>query len=67
LPNNHESTHRLLNGARVEHSDLDKVITQLGQDGYTDQLLLNRLKKRKLLIKDRIAKLESKLIPDLNA
>ncbi|RLA20477.1 MAG: DUF465 domain-containing protein, partial [Gammaproteobacteria bacterium] len=38
-----------------------------GQDGYTDQLLLNRLKKRKLLIKDRIAKLESKLIPDLNA
>jgi hypothetical protein len=67
LPNNHELIQRQLNSAQVEHKDLDEIIRQLGQEGYADQLLLNRLKKRKLLLKDRIEKLESKLIPDLNA
>ncbi len=52
---------------RLEHRDLDEVIRQLTAALKTDQLLLKRMKKRKLWLKDMIAKLESKLIPDLNA
>ncbi|MEE4376613.1 MAG: YdcH family protein [Candidatus Competibacteraceae bacterium] len=52
---------------RTEHRDLDDVITRLTQDAYVDQLQLRRLKKRKLWLKDMIARLESKLIPDLDA
>jgi hypothetical protein len=52
---------------RVEHRDLDDVIDRLSGDPSVDQLELRRLKKRKLLIKDQIARLESSLIPDLNA
>jgi len=52
---------------RTEHRDLDDVITRLTQDTYIDQLQLRRLKKRKLWLKDMIARLESKLIPDLDA
>lgn len=52
---------------RMAHRDLDDVIEQLSHDRGVDQLQLRRLKKRKLRIKDTIAKLESELIPDLNA
>lgn len=52
---------------RLEHRDLDEVIARLVEDPYLDQIRLSRMKKRKLLLKDIIAKLESKLIPDLNA
>jgi len=52
---------------RIEHRDLDDVISRLSMDLYVDELQLRRLKKRKLLIKDQIARLESQLIPDLNA
>lgn len=52
---------------RVEHRDLDEVINRLSQDTKVDQLQLKRLKKRKLHLKDLITKLESELIPDLNA
>lgn len=52
---------------RLEHRDLDDVIARLSQDSATDQLQLVRMKKRKLLLKDMIARLESQLIPDLNA
>ncbi|MCC7199826.1 MAG: DUF465 domain-containing protein [Gammaproteobacteria bacterium] len=52
---------------RIEHRDLDDVIDRLTMDLYVDELQLRRLKKRKLLIKDQIARLESQLIPDLNA
>jgi hypothetical protein len=52
---------------RIEHRDLDDVIHRLQLDLYVDQVQLRRLKKRKLLIKDQIARLESQLIPDLNA
>lgn len=52
---------------RVAHRDLDDVITRLSEDPLVDQLQLRRLKKRKLMLKDQIARLESELIPDLNA
>lgn len=52
---------------RVEHRDLDDAIHRLAEDPAADQLRLRRLKKRKLLLKDAISRLESKLIPDLDA
>ena len=52
---------------RIEHRDLDDVIHRLQLDLYIDQVQMRRLKKRKLMIKDQIARLESQLIPDLNA
>jgi hypothetical protein len=56
-----------LRSLRIEHRDLDDVITRLQMDMYVDEIQLRRLKKRKLLLKDQIARLESELIPDLNA
>ncbi|HZF15504.1 MAG TPA: YdcH family protein [Steroidobacteraceae bacterium] len=52
---------------RIEHRDLDDVINRLSIDFSTDELQMKRLKKRKLMLKDQIARLESQLIPDLNA
>ena len=52
---------------RVEHQDLDKVISRLVNDPQVDQIMLRRLKKRKLMLKDMITQLESARIPDLNA
>ena len=56
-----------LEALREEHRDLDAAITSLDEAPYTDQLRLRRLKKRRLLLKDQIARLESELIPDLDA
>jgi hypothetical protein len=52
---------------RIEHRDLDDVITRLQLDLYVNEVQLRRLKKRKLMLKDQISRLESELIPDLNA
>jgi hypothetical protein len=52
---------------RTEHRDLDEVITRLTAHAPLDQLELQRLKKRKLLLKDQIAKIESELLPDIIA
>ncbi len=52
---------------RVSHRDLDYLIDRLQDDPMVDQLRIRRLKKRKLLLKDMIATLESELIPDLDA
>jgi hypothetical protein len=52
---------------RIEHRDLDDVISRLSLDPAVDQLRLKRLKKRKLCLKDQISHLESDMIPDLNA
>jgi hypothetical protein len=56
-----------LRDLRIEHRDLDDVIHRLQMDLYVNEVQLRRLKKRKLLLKDQIARLESELIPDLNA
>ena len=52
---------------RISHRDLDDVIHRLQLDLYVNEVQLRRLKKRKLQLKDQIARLESELIPDLNA
>ncbi len=52
---------------RIEHRDLDDIISRLSMDFKVDELQMKRLKRRKLLLKDQIARLESQLIPDLNA
>ncbi len=52
---------------RIEHRDLDDVITRLSMDIHVNELQLKRLKKRKLQLKDQIQHLQSKAIPDLNA
>ena len=60
-------TTQLLAELREEHRDLDLAIKRMAEDPWQDQLQVRRLKKRKLKLKDWIARLESKLIPDLDA
>lgn len=50
-----------------EHRDLDTAIARLSDHAVTDQLHLQRLKKRKLKLKDEIAWIESHLLPDIIA
>jgi hypothetical protein len=52
---------------RNEHRDLDDAIRALSERGTADQLTMQRLKKRKLLLKDRIALIEDRLTPDIIA
>jgi hypothetical protein len=56
-----------LQALEIEHHDLDDVIDRLAIDPGQDRLQLQRLKKRKLLLKDQIAKLRTRLIPDIIA
>jgi hypothetical protein len=67
FPDDPSSIVRRLTELKVEHRDLDAAIARLptGPDG--DELQLRRMKKRKLKLKDMIAYLENKLIPDLDA
>ena len=52
---------------QLEHRDMDELIQRLYAEAYVDQLQVSRLKRRKLQIKDAVTRLESQLIPDLNA
>jgi hypothetical protein len=52
---------------KSEHRDLDDVIAHIGETAPFDQVQIKRLKKRKLLLKDQIAHIESKLLPDIIA
>lgn len=52
---------------RREHSDLDAAISALQERGTADQLMLQRLKKQKLHLKDKIAAIEDRLTPDIIA
>jgi hypothetical protein len=56
-----------LDKLRVEHRDLDVVINHLIDSRHHDTMRIQRLKHRKLKLKDMISKLESELIPDLDA
>lgn len=56
-----------INELKLEHFDLDDIIRRLGNDPSVDRLQIQRLKKRKLALKDMISKLQSRLIPDIEA
>ena len=56
-----------LEALRLEHRDLDDVIRRLTENDRHDRLQLQRLKKRKLLLKDQISAIENLLIPDIIA
>ena len=56
-----------LNWLKQQHRDLDAAIASLEQTGTADQLLLRRLKKQKLMLKDQIAKVEDQMLPDIIA
>lgn len=56
-----------LDQLRVEHRDLDVVIAHMVEARHHDTMRIQRLKQRKLKLKDMISKLESELIPDLDA
>ena len=52
---------------RVEHRDLDDVIARVAEEAPFDQIRIQRLKKRKLLLRDEIARIENILLPDIIA
>ena len=56
-----------LRALESEHRDLDEVIERLSDDKPFDQLKLQRLKKRKLLLKDEITVIRSRILPDIIA
>lgn len=56
-----------LHELQVEHRDLDLVISHLIENPPPDDLLVRRLKKRKLVLKDRMLLLEQLLVPDIPA
>lgn len=67
IDDNIEEIRRKLAELTTEHRDLDDVIGRMATDPFMDQLRLQRLKKRKLMLKDQIARLENALIPDIIA
>lgn len=62
-----ETLRRKLEDLLTEHRDLDDVIAHLSDSRPFDQLQIQRLKKRKLSLKDQIIKLQSRLLPDIIA
>jgi hypothetical protein len=56
-----------LSRLKQEHRDLDTAIAALEEVGVSDQLQVQRLKKRKLYIRDRVAILEDRITPDIIA
>ncbi|HRN77187.1 YdcH family protein [Ottowia sp.] len=63
MDNNLHSPERQLIDLRIEHAGLDARIDRLAEQSPLDQLLLQRLKKRRLALRDRIARLEAALDP----
>jgi hypothetical protein len=64
---NTEALKAKLAALKTEHRDLDEVIARRSEGAPVDQLELQRLKKRKLMLKDQITKIESELLPDIIA
>ena len=63
----HAALRQRINELRTEHDDLDDAIARLVENPLPDQLRLQRLKKRKLLLKDQLTYLERQLDPDVLA
>ncbi len=56
-----------LSQLRLEHRDLDAAISALVQSGSSDMLQIQRLKKKKLLLRDEIQRIEDDILPDIIA
>ena len=67
IDENLEEIRRRLAELLTEHRDLDDIIARMGDGPHVDQLMMQRMKKRKLALKDQIARLENQLIPDIIA
>ena len=65
--NAHDTLRRKLENLETEHRDLDDVITRIAVGPAYDQLQVQRLKKRRLIIRDEIVKLRGKILPDIIA
>lgn len=65
--NREEALRVKLDQLQSEHRDLDAAILALGTQSITDQLTLTRMKKRKLILKDEISRLEDRIYPDIIA
>ncbi|MCX8506823.1 MAG: DUF465 domain-containing protein [Alphaproteobacteria bacterium] len=65
--NDNENLRVKIKALQVEHSDLDHAIQAILRDTTPDMLRIQRLKKRKLLLKDQIERLMSMLLPDIIA
>ena len=63
----HAALQQRISELRTEHDDLDDAIARLSDNPLPDQLRLQRLKKRKLLLKDQLTYLERQLDPDVLA
>ncbi len=64
---NRTELRRRLEALQSEHRDLDDVIARIAEEAPFDQLQIQRLKKRKLVLKDEITRLEDLLLPDIIA
>lgn len=64
LDSNLHSPERLLIELRIEHGDLDAMIDRASNENPLDELLMRRLKKRRLGLRDEIARIERNLTPD---
>lgn len=58
---------RLLIELQIEHADLDALIDRAAEESGGDELALRRLKKRRLALRDRMARIEAELEPPRNA
>lgn len=67
IEDDEETLRETLSQLRQEHRDLDSAIAALDASGPMDALQVKRLKKRKLVLKDRIASIEDRLTPDIIA
>jgi hypothetical protein len=59
--------HAQLKALQLEHADLDASIEALGLMPLPDQLMIARLKRKKLLLRDEISKIEDRILPDIIA
>lgn len=66
MDRNQEIKHQI-ETLKSEHSDLDQAIARIAEEPPFDQLLIQRLKKRKLILKDQITFFEDQLLPDIIA
>jgi hypothetical protein len=64
---NDEGYQHQLEALRLEHRDLDDAILLLQQQALVNQLQIARMKKKKLILKDQIRRLEDQLVPDIIA